>query len=454
MGQLNSRLFNYQVEGATWLAANRTAILADEMGIGKSAQALAAADLLGLQSLLIVCPGIARDNWLNEIREWSTTRRSAQAVMSSSDLITRPVVVVSYSLLRSLKVLKALVSRRWDAVILDEAQLGKSDEAWRSKAIYGVNFDARHGLSSVASRVWLLSGTIMPNNPSELWTHCHALFPDVAQGMSFERWRDEYCQMIPGTTRVVRSRNEAKLVKLLRPHVMRRTAMGVGLQLPPLRFSHVPVHPATLPPMPDDVAETAAVVRAALATVETPEAARKGKILLDGLDDVHLASLRKWTGIAKAPAIAEYLRMDIAAGMGKFVVFAWHREVISIIHDGLPGTAVIHGDVPQKKRQAILDEFQRPGGKTHGLIVQGDIASTAIPLTAATNAIFAEPPWVPAQVQQAVKRLHRQGQTKPVFGRMFSLGGSFDEVVIGVLTRKVIETMRLNRSLETQTQGQ
>jgi SNF2 family DNA or RNA helicase len=273
--------------------------------------------------------------------------------------------------------------------------------------------------------------------------------------MSFERWRDEYCQMIPGTTRVVRSKNEAKLVSLLRPHVLRRNSRDVLPDLPPLRFSHVPVHPSSLPPMTDEVAETAAVARAAVETMATPGGHAQGKIVLDGLDDIHMASLRRWTGIAKAPAIVEYLKMDLDSGMGKFVVFAWHREVIQMLRDGLAGTEAIHGDVSTTKRQKILDDFQAPGGKIRGLICQGEIASTAIPLTAADNAIFAEPPWVPASVEQAIKRLHRQGQTRPVHGRMFSLSGSFDEVVIGVLTRKVIETMRLNRSLETSpTQGQ
>lgn len=443
----DSRLFPFQVEGAKWLAPKTTAILADAMGVGKSAQSIAACDLLDIPSFLVICPGIARQNWLREIAMWQRVPRTMQAIMSSKDEMTAQVVVVSWSLLRSLKILRQLVSHRWPAVICDEAHYVKSSSAFRSAALYGTNFDARKGIASMASRVWLLSGTIMPNNLSELWTHCHALFPDVAEGRSFEGWRNEYCRMIPGTNRIVGMRNEGKLLKLLKPHVLRRTQAQVLPDLPALRLAHVPVRPESLPPMDDLAIEAKAVIEAAILTMRTPGKERQGKIMLEGIDQIHQASLRRWTGIAKAPAVAEYLEMDIRAGMGKFVVFAWHRDVIDILCALLPQTRPLHGSISAKNKQALLDEFQSNQSSFTGLVCQLEVASTSIPLTAATHAIFAEPPWVVAQIEQAIKRLHRQGQTRPVLARLFSLSGSFDEVVVSALTRKAADVMRIQTGL-------
>jgi SNF2 family DNA or RNA helicase len=344
-------------------------------------------------------------------------------------------------------VLKALLARHWDSLILDECHYGKSNDAWRTKAIYGMRCDGANGLVSVADRVWLLSGTPMPNNPSELWTHCNALFPDVSQGFGFNRFVDEYCVKDPFSGRIVRSKNREKLAALLKPHVLRRLAKDVLPQLPPLRFSHIPVYPDKLPPMSSELKETAAVVKAAMEAMGTgPEAAQRSRAQLAKLDQGSIASLRKWTGTAKAPAIVEYVKNDLASGMDRVVIFAWHREPIRIIEEGIKGAVAIHGDVSAKRREEILKEFKH-GSSIPALVLQTEIGSTAINLVNAANVVFAEPSWVPKDIEQAAARLHRQGQLRPVWARLFSLQGSFDETVIRVLTRKMAFTKAFNTSI-------
>jgi SNF2 family DNA or RNA helicase len=451
MPSVHKDLLPYQRQGVVFLYKNKHAILADDMGLGKSAQSIAACDALDLKNILVICPGIARWNWVNEFKLWSVQGRRIQAIESSKQRVWADVVVISYSLLRSLKSLTQLLKRRWDVAIVDESHMVKSSEAWRSKSLYGSNFDAKNGIASVSERVWLLSGTLMPNNAGELWTHCHALFPDVAKGMGFARWREEYCRIIPGTDRVVGSKNQKQLAELLRPHVLRRLSRDVLPELPALRYTHIPVHPGALPPMSSEVSETAAVVRAALATMESAGGLTKGRLMLAEIDQGQMASLRRWTGIAKAPAVTEYIKNDFASGMDTIVVFAWHRDVITFLTDNLPAAASLHGGLTPKKKEAILTEFTK-GSTIKTLVCNMEVASTAVNMVNSCNVAFAEPSWVPKDLSQAIARLHRQGQKRPVLARLFSLQGSFDETIMAVLTRKLKDTERFNQSIATRQQ--
>ena len=449
MPKVHKDLFPYQRQGVAFLYKNPKAILADSMGIGKSAQSIGACDALDLRNILVICPGIARWNWANELNTWSVYKRQIQVVESSKDHIYADVVITSYSLISSIPVLSKLLQRQWDVIIADECVAVKSaGDTRRSRAMYGQNFDGKTGLVSKSKRVWLLSGTIMPNHPGELWTHCNALFPGVSNGMGLSRWEEEYCVKASGTERVVGAKNQAQLAGLLKPHVLRRVAEDVLPQLPPLRFSHVPVSPASLPPMSSDLKETAAVVQAAIKTLEAGNS-DQGRRMLADIEKGQMASLRKWTGLAKAPAVVEYIKADFDAGMDRIVVFAWHRDVMTYLGEHLPNSAIINGSVSPKNKEAILQEFKK-SDTIRSLILQMTVASTAINLVNACNAAVAEPPWVPSDLSQALARLHRQGQIRPVTAKLFSLQGSFDETVVNVLARKLRITGKFHTDISTK----
>jgi SNF2 family DNA or RNA helicase len=132
-------LHRYQKTGAQWLAARPVALLADEMGLGKTPQAIAAADLVGAQSLLTVCPAIACPMWEHELIAWQQTGRTIQVIRSAAapaqEGVWGDAVITSYSLLD--KILPSLRRIRFDALICDEAQTLKSITANRTKAVYG-----------------------------------------------------------------------------------------------------------------------------------------------------------------------------------------------------------------------------------------------------------------------------------------------------------------------------
>lgn len=444
--------FPYQRVGAEWLARQEAGLLCDEMGVGKTLTAIGASDLVGAKKVLMVVPGIARRTCEEEWSKWQTCSRDIGSVYTSKLIPDTDVLMVSYSMLAELKVMRYLLSRKWDVLICDEAHLAKNPASWRTRAIYGNNCDGQFGLVSVSRQVWPMSGTLMPNNASELYSHCRGLFPDVHRGRTYARWVDDYCVKRRDSESILRnSSGAAELAQLMRPHLMRRMSKDVLPDLPPLRIGRVVLQPDKLPPRSSEIEETETAVKAAFFKANNGQS-DAAIAAMAAIDEIHLASLRKWTGIAKAHAIGEYLAHELNSGLDRIVVFAIHREVIAILEAALPDCAAIHGGVSQKKRDRIIAGFQGrvPGYAPRALICNMEIANAALTLTAAANVGFAEWSFVPKDIQQAVKRCHRNGQTRPVLGRLFSLAGSTDDMIARVVERKLKQVTSFNSAFEGQ----
>src|SRR6185437_6886087 len=314
--------------------------------------------------------------------------------------------------IQSRPVLVSLLARHWDLLICDEAHALKNPDALTTRIVYGRYWDGSKGLVSVSDRVWLLSGTMIPTGCHEMWTHCRALFPRACKGLeNYGDWVDRFCfwRERNGVRRVLNNINEDDFVERLHPYIKRRFVKDVLPQLPPLRFGHVIVAPDTVPRMPDDMMEAEVVLRAAIGSLKENPTEDEIAAVVEA-ERLHIASLLKWTGVAKAPAVAESIKTDIENGLRKVVVFAKHTEVFNILKRTIPGLQVINGQTKERDRQPIIDSFQ--GGDLPAVACHIDIASTALTLTAAADVAFAETGWVPKDVQQAAKRCHRIGQTR------------------------------------------
>lgn len=452
-------LYPYQVEGAYWLADNEhpNLLLGDEMGVGKTPTSIAGADLIGAKNVLVICPGIARANWQREFGRWQTMNRTIGVMYGSKDNLSTDVVVTSYSLVTTKKAFAKLMARSWDLMILDEAHALKNKDSSRAKRVYHDYLKPVNGkgLKSKAARVWLLTGTPIPNDLSEMWTHTRALFPEAIKGLErYRMWVDMFCTTRDtdfGTT-IVGSKNTAEFVRRIKPYTLRRTIAQVLPQMPSLRVETVLVEPDTLPPRSAEIIELEKVVSAALAasaggrTEAAQEAMRAAK-------EIHISSLRMWTGLAKAPAVAQQICTDFENGLDKTVLFAVHRETIKILHAGIPGSAVIDGRTSEKEANRLIDIFQGRVTPTLNasplvcLIIQLDKGNAALTLTAACHVSFCETNWVPKDLIQAIGRVRRIGQTRPVLARIFSLKGSVDAQISATLARKTREISVIDNAL-------
>lgn len=434
----------YQEQGAAFLAgdpAGTARLLADEPGLGKTPQAIRAADMVEAKRVLVVAPAIAIENWARETSKWQNLQRPVTVLYRGSTPING-VNIVSYDrLVSDLPTFAAVAALEWDVLILDEAHYVRTPAAKRTKKVYGPRLDGS-GLVSRAKRVWLLTGTPTPNYVHELYTHLRALWPDKIsvfdKPMTEFQFMEAFCQVkktIYGP-QVTGNRNIPRLREMLKDVAFRRTWAQVKTDMPPLRLNTVtlPVDPRTVPwtelglhdaapPPTDDADAMLAWMRA---------------------NFTHLSRLRETLARVKATSAAEYVNSLLDSGVPKVVVFAHHRRCIEIVaeHLGASNPVVITGDTPPAKRDQHVNTFQTDPDCRVAL---GNITAmgTAVTLTAANRVVFVEASWVPGENVQAAKRCHRYGQTLPVLAQFLTVPDSVDEDVMDTLVHKARQTKTL-----------
>jgi SWI/SNF-related matrix-associated actin-dependent regulator 1 of chromatin subfamily A len=429
-------LFPYQEEGARFLAGRSRALLADAPGLGKTAQAIRAADLEMCDKIVVVTTASARINWEREFIRWQAWPRRIQVIHGRSGAVDPKADVVIVGWAAIAHIFRQLRQRIWDLLILDESHYAKNARARRTMAVWGTGRTGAEvngsGLEARCARIWCLSGTPMPNFANDLW-------PMMAgfglTKLKAPAWQDRYCvtrPMMQGGSRaeiVVANKNLPELKALLAPAMLRRRPDEVLEEMPEIRYSVVTLDPGALL---RDIRDAEAGV-----DVEAVVAAAEAGATSDL--DMHLGPLRRLTGTAKARAVVDMVDNEID-GLKKIVLFAWHRDVLAILSDGLSqhGVVGIDGSTPPDIRQEAVDRFQNdPAVKV--FIGQIQAAGEAITLTAAHHALFVEPSFVPKDMAQAAKRIHRIGQTRPCFVRVAALAGSLDEALMTVLVRKTAD---------------
>jgi SWI/SNF-related matrix-associated actin-dependent regulator 1 of chromatin subfamily A len=429
----------YQILGAAFLFSKPFALLADDMGLGKTLQAIYAAETMNLQSILVICPAVARVNWQREFKMWTLLEWEFQVCFGKDDFPTTGRVIVSYDYAAQYP--DRLTSFGWDLVICDESHFIKEPEAKRTVSIYGKN-----GIIRRTKRLWCLSGTPAPNHVGELWP---MLFTFGATRLSYEDFLERYCNCRPtfhGGQRRLQVRGTKKAMipeikELLKSVMLRRLKEEVMKELPPIKYDEVTVEPG---PALHLMREEDVINYVREKDLATEVIERGGGSELVSIPD-SVSTLRKFTGLQKVQPLIEMVSHEIINGAyDKIVIFAVHQEVIENLAEGLRafGVVKLYGKTPAKERQENIDAFQNDKA-TRVFIGNITAAGTAITLTASCQVLFAELSWTPGDNAQGAMRAHRRGQTRPVFVRMATLPDSIDQSVTRVLKRKTEELTRI-----------
>ena len=399
----------------------------DDAGLGKSITTIVAADRAGVGLLLVLAPTVVAWNWAKEVRRWSP-KRDVRVVASSRDLpgslSPGTVVIVTHGLLIRGPVFDWIGKWTWDLVVLDEAHYFRNATAQRTRAFYGTG-----GVVHRAKRVWLLTGTPMPNDATELWPHLRGLWPERCS-LSFEAFRDKFCvtewSQLQRDYKVIGNKAEAlpELKAMLSGLFLRRLKKDT-LSLPPIRWETVVL------PQPDGEA----LLEHLDGDLQKLIAGQPPDVQLDILrQNKEFAAYRRLCGIAKVAPTLELLAND---ELPKVVVFAHHLDVISGLEAGIDAAhrVTITGAVSAHERTKRVVLFQADP-TVRVALCQINAAGVGITLTAATEVVFVEASFVPADNSQAADRCHRIGQTGSVRVRFLSLAGTVDELVAETLARK------------------
>lgn len=400
-------------------------MLTDVPGLGKTGQAIVAAERvrLGAQVWVIVPKSLLR-NWQREIKAWVP---SAGVCLVTSGKTSRHIdadyVVTTHGLMRSKNVRLLLHDARPRVVIVDEAHVFRTPTAKHTQALFGLGKTPHPVVHPGVDYVWLLTGTPMPNDPSNLWAPLggldrECLRDELGKPLSYRRWIERYCRVVDTPFgrgwKVVGAREEhlPELRQRVRRVMFGRTKKA--LTLPPIRWGVVT--------LTADAEDLAAVLQ-----VEP-----SGELGLDDLRGEEFATWRRLSGEVKARAASELLCEELLADSTKQLgVFAHHLSVLDILEERLTAAGVaverIDGSYTAAARQAAVDAFQ--AGRARVMLCQISAGGVGITLTRGHDAVFVEQSFTPGDNQQAADRFHRIGQTSSVLVRVFALGGSVDEVV-------------------------
>lgn len=401
----------YQEAGARFLASTGKAFLGDEPGeVGKTLQAIRACDMIGARNVLVIAPPSVKVNW--------------RRYFADSSLLDPKLDIYTHTTIDG-----AWLEDRYDAIIVDEAHYLKNPKSQRTRKFYGDDIDA--GADSIAGRsqnVYLLSGSPAPNHPGELWTHLHALRPDLIREprgpLPYQRFINTFCQvrMTPFGPKIegVRPSRVERLRGILDQFMLRR-AHGFHT-LPRLLVEPLFVEPGI------------SLKGASKDMLAVGEALDKGGLDALKSEASSWANLRRLLGLAKIKPVAAYVADWLVANDGKICVYAYHSEVIDKLRAKF-GDVAASIDGSTRDRQAEVDRFQNDDA-CRVFIGQERAAGEAITLTRATEILLVEPSPVPGVNRQVRKRIHRRGQEHECLAKYVTVAGSLDEDINRLLIRK------------------
>ena len=442
-------LLPFQKAGVAYARHRTGTLIGDEMGLGKTVQAIALTNLWeDVHRALVVCPAFLRINWEREFRRWSTRDLSIGIVdrmvwpslRPDADLTT---VIINYDIIG-----RHDLSGTWDLVIMDEAHYIKNPDAQRTKTALGIN----------AKRRLYLTGTPILNRPRELWTLVNSLSPKSfpsKKGFLFRYCGPEQV-WVPGRGMITKFDGASHLDELqekLREHVMvRRLKKDVLAELPAKRRSIVPLTPNGAGELVEREAEIWEQKQDALdeikARIASARAEHDEDLYRIAVADLRaaeeiafeeMATIRHEIALEKVPQVIDYAN-EMLQDVDKLVVFCHHKDVAAALAGGLVAYSPVlsTGDMTAAERQESVDLFQEnPGTRVFiGTIMSSGVGIT---LTSASNVIFSELSFRPADITQAEDRLHRIGQHDSV--NVYHL--VFDESLDAKMAKMIIEKQEI-----------
>ncbi len=407
-------------------------LVGDEPGLGKTEIAIAAANTIGARRVLVICPAHIRRQWEARIKTWTTIPRPMVAICTTSRRAIPPskhvhYTITSYDLARSPAVHAAFLKEQYDLLILDEAHGLKTSSSRGARAIFGEG-----GIASRCAHTLALTGTPLPNRPTELFTLAKGLCWDSIDWMTEHAFQNRFNQRIADITadgrpfvRDTQGRHPELQARLRGNFMVRHLKRDVMLQL------KLPVYDLVQ-------AEETGPVKQALKSESLlgidPENLAGADIKILG----QVATVRREMGIALAPQVVEYAEMLHDGGEEKLVIFAWHTEVLDILERGLPGSVRVDGKTSSAQKDARIERFQHDPS-VHYII--GNTLSLGTGTDGlqhvAAHCIIAEPDWVPGNNQQCADRLDRGGQNRTVQIDIFVAPNSLAEKVLATALRKL-----------------
>jgi superfamily II DNA or RNA helicase len=443
---ISTPLYGFQDDGVLHLTFGRRAMLADDMGLGKTVQAIAAAVLLkqlrDIEHVLIVCPASLKQQWTREIRRF--TSLSVQTI-EGNPIQRRGLYrnleffnIMNYELVHYDE--EELMQREFDLVILDEAQRIKN---WRTKTA-----DRIKRLRSPYA--FVLTGTPLENRLDELYSIFQFIDPAILGPLW--RFNERYYETErrpSGSYKVLGHKNLDELRRRISPYVLRRVRDEVLLDLPERIDSNFFVE-MTGPQWTAYYEYEQRVAQLMARARRRPLTPEEHQILLGSLVKMRLIcnalalhdpEIKPEDREKTAPKLRELraiLDDEVASNGHKALLFSQWTRMLNLTEPVLErlnlGWVKLTGDVPTKKRGALIEQFfEDPQCK---VFLSTDAGGVGLNLQAASMVINLDLPWNPAVLDQRIARAHRHGQPRPVNVVNLIAQGTIEERMLDTLAAK------------------
>lgn len=413
---------------------HRSFLLADEPGLGKTAQALLAASVASSYPLLVVVPNVVKTNWAREVERWTPQRRVSVINGDGDDVDAfADVFVVNYEVLD--RHMGWLADLGLKGIVVDEAHFIKNLSSQRSKNVLALAKAIRERHPGGEHPLLMaLTGTPLINDVEDfdaIWR-----FLGWSNG---EKPNDELMEKLDATglTPADKSFYPEAREAVISMGIVRRRKVDVAKDLPDKLVADMPVELDN---------EYGRSIRQAERELGARLASRYNRIIeargdrghVSGVidDDIvrlvaaqeleeskatgtsgeNVFTMVRKIGQAKAQLAADYAE-QLQHSVGKVVFFAKHIDVMDAAEAHFAASGVksvsIRGDQTNTARQEAIDAFNND--PEVGIAVCSlTAAGVGLNLQAASNVVLAELSWTAAEQTQAIDRVHRIGQDEPV----------------------------------------
>lgn len=425
----------FQKIGTDFLIDQKRAILGDDPGLGKTNQCILAAQ----GRTLIIAPAMLRRVWLDEIEKW---RPGLDATITSYNLLCQRAPDAQGHMSKVLAYPRSEYDLRWDTIICDEAHYLKARDTKWTKAV--------KRLAAKSDRIYLATGTPVPNWAHEIYMLLLLCHPGDQRFTNYRRWLLHWFQTWNPPW------GGLKIQGLKKRYIWEQFAQGNDLDRCFLRRTREEATP-DLPPLTEQTirVEMTPAQRAFYNKLKKDYiATTPGGAVVSAWSDGGLH-----TKLAQATTGVEILDPGAAPG-GKLaalrdlfedrrhiplVVFTAFREtarqVQDLAHAEGRRCGRIDGSLSIPQRMLAVDQFKT--GQIDTLVGTLGTISEGLTLTEADTCIFVERSWRPSRNEQAMRRLHRIGQTRPVTVIHLLTADSIDDRMTSILDKKDDQIVQL-----------
>lgn len=422
---VRAELRPYQRAGYEWMQRMLNSgvgiCLADDMGLGKTLQVLSVLQMRASDGCsLVVAPASVCAGWKSEAERFTPGLRvhvygsEGDRAEQLEHLTAGDVLVCSYGLLISDE--GQLTKRKWNVVVLDEAQAIKNSETRRAEACYCLKARGR-----IAA-----TGTPVENRMQELRSIFHFLNPGLlgSEKQFNARFRTP--------------ESAATLRRLIAPFVLRRLKQDVLADLPEKTESVLRVQ---LSPEERALYEVIRQEGLSLKTDGDPKARFRILAILTRLRRLCCASELVATGrnpgSSKIDALME-LAEELKESGHKALVFSQFTDVLAIVEKRMKEAGhsylYLDGSTPRARRAELVKSFQ--SGQADFFLISLKAGGVGLTLTEADYVILLDPWWNPAVENQAADRSHRIGQKNPVTVYRLVCSDTVEEKVLAIHEEK------------------